>query len=127
MDIYLKPRAGRVFRSMVPLAGVSFGAFSDSYPGSSSQEVADVQGKLLQLGYSVEVTGSYDAATSAAVLDFRSKWKLPVVDAIDASVVTALGMAGRPEYNAMFHPSGDDNSGLAVAAFIGLIAWAVWG
>ncbi len=108
------------------LSGVSFSGFSGSTPGTSSQEVLDVQGALVQLGYDLEVTGNYDASTSAAVLDFRSKWGLPVVDSIDGDVVSAIGMAGRPEYAGKFR----DAQGmpvLGVAAFVGLLAWAVWG
>ena len=131
MDIYLQPRSGRVFRSMVPLAGsrMRFAGFGDSQPGTSSQEVLDVQGKLVQLGYTLNVTGSYDGGTSAAVLDFRQKMGLPVVDSIDASVMTAIGMAGRPEYRARFPGAGGMGMGAKVGIAVGaaLIAWAIWG
>jgi hypothetical protein len=77
-----------------------FSAFNGSVPGSTSQEVMDTQGKLVQLGYLLDVNGSYDAETSAAVLHFRQKWGLPIKDMIDGAFITALEMAGRPGYSA---------------------------
>ena len=79
-----------------------FSAFSDAVPGSSSAEIADVQGKLVQLGYVLDVNGSYGAETSAAVLDFRAKMELPIADKIDGALITGLEMAGRPAYSARF-------------------------
>jgi len=101
-----------------------FSGFGRADPGTSSQEVLDGQGKLVQLGYTLSINGSYDAATSAAVLDFKSKMGYPVVDAMDADFATALGMAGRPEYIGRFKGSGMSTGAMMAVAFFG--SWIVW-
>lgn len=101
-----------------------FAAYGDALPGSSSAEVLEVQGRLIQLGYVVDPTGSYDAATSAAILQFRQLMGLPPVDRIDADLITGFGMAGRPEYVGRFPAS----SGITpTKVFLGVIAlYSAW-
>lgn len=102
-----------------------FSGFGSAVPGESSQEVLDAQGALIKLGYVLTPNGSYDAATSAAVLDFKAKMDFAVVDAIDADFATAIGMAGRPEYVGRF---GGMSTGMKVG--LGLLGaavlYAVW-
>ncbi|MFZ2152105.1 MAG: peptidoglycan-binding protein [Minisyncoccia bacterium] len=98
-----------------------FAAFSDSVPGTSSAEVLDIQGRLIQLGYTLDPNGAYDSATSAAILDFREKMGIPVVDRIDGALITAFGMVGRPEYAGKF--GGGMGTGMKVA--LGLFGVAV--
>lgn len=95
---------------------MQFHAYGYTEPGTSSQEVFDVQAKLRAAGYHLDQTGAYDAATSAAVLDFRSKAKLPVVDVIDDDLKDALGAFG-----------GGSHMMVAGVIFAGVLAWAIWG
>ena len=103
-----------------------FAAFHESYPGNSSQEVFDVQKKLLQLGFTLDVNGAYDVATSAAVLSFRRQMSMPLVDQIDSSFITTLDMQGRPEFAAAWKKPGMSNAakyGIAAAAALGAVFW----
>ena len=74
-----------------------------------AQEVLSVQGRLVQLGYVLTVSGQYDSQTSRAVRAFRAKMGLPPVDRIDTALVTALEMQGRPGYQ--FSGFGDNLPG----------------
>jgi peptidoglycan hydrolase-like protein with peptidoglycan-binding domain len=108
---------------------VNFSAFHESYPNQSSQEVFATQNKLVQLGFVLDVTGSYDPATSAAVLAFRQKMSLPLVDQIDTAFVTALDMQGRPEFRAAWPgPKGGGSSMgkvLAIGAGVALVGYVL--
>jgi peptidoglycan hydrolase-like protein with peptidoglycan-binding domain len=99
-----------------------FSGFGGAVPGQSSREVLNAQGALIKLGYTLTPNGSYDASTSAAVLDFKEKMNYPLVDAIDADFATAIGMAGRPEYVGRF--GGGMSTGVEVA--LGLLGVAVF-
>ena len=51
-------------------------------PGSSAADVAGLQAALAGFGYCVETSGSYDAATAAAVTAFQRHWRPERVDGI---------------------------------------------
>ncbi len=101
-----------------------FSGFADADPGASSAEVLEIQGRLIQLGYVLNPNGSYDAATSAAILQFRELMNLPPVDRIDADLITGFGMAGRPEYIGRFPAASGVPLWLKVAAGL-FIAYVV--
>lgn len=102
-----------------------FSSFGDAVPGSTSQEVLDVQGRLIQLGYVLQPNGSYDAATSAAILQFRQLLNLPIVDKIDGDLITGFGMAGRPEYAAKFQQM-VPGINVGIALTVGTILFITW-
>ena len=63
-----------------------FGAMMTLVPGNKPYPAAGflaTQRSLYELGFDVDVTGTYDAKTSAAVLEFRGAAGLPYVDQID--------------------------------------------
>ena len=99
-----------------------YATFGDAYPNQSSSEVHDVQVKLIQLGYPLSPSGSYDPATSRAILAFREKMKLPVVDQIDGQLITSIEMMGRPEFKSAWENQGGatmDNT-LLIGAGVGV-------
>lgn len=55
----------------------------DYAPGQSGVDVELAQRALVTLGFTVPITGVYDAATSAAVLEFRGATGLKYMDVID--------------------------------------------
>jgi peptidoglycan hydrolase-like protein with peptidoglycan-binding domain len=88
MRIDLQRRPGRVFRRMVPLGYASFG---DTFrPGDRDVTVELAQRALATLGFSVQPTGVFDDATSAAVLEFRGAAGLGTQNVIDDTFMDRL-------------------------------------
>lgn len=80
-------------------------------PGNSGIAIQDTQTNLIAVGFSVVASGTYDAPTSAAVLEFRGATGLPYVNQIDQAfndrLATEVGGGidtGRPRKNAPVGP-----------------------
>jgi peptidoglycan hydrolase-like protein with peptidoglycan-binding domain len=65
-------------------------ALGDFFPGQSSTEVELAQRGLKSIGFDVPINGAYDAATGAAVLEFRGAAGLPYVNQIDDQFLDRL-------------------------------------
>ena len=64
--------------------------FHDYLPGETDPSIEDIQRQLAEVGFSVSPTGTYDARTSAAILEFRGAAGLPNVNRIDEQLMGAL-------------------------------------
>lgn len=74
---------------MLTTSAMRFG-FGDVMPGGSGVDVELAQRALITLGWTLAITGRYDQATSAAVLEFRGAAGLPYVDRIDDAFLDRL-------------------------------------
>ncbi len=74
-------------------------------PGDEGSSVRALQARLEQIAwYSGDVTGSYDAATVAAVKGFQAKRLIPVTGEVDRRTLDRLtAMTVTPSHDAMFN------------------------
>ncbi len=74
-------------------------AYTNLSSGSSGDAVTRLQSRLAELGYTVTVTGKYDAATQQAVIEFQRR-----------NALTADGVAGAKTQTALYSASAKDAS-----------------
>lgn len=89
--------------------------------GSQGEDVSDLQGRLLALGYSLEESGLYDQATEKAVFAYQDNWpNLYAYGQADFATLRQLLSEDRLKVS-MLIPGSIDDGGFMEAGYQGLL------